>query len=178
MIHFVSQLSSWFVPVLIICILILAIRNKVDAYSEFVEGGKEGITLAFELIPFILGMLVAITILRSSGALDAFITLCTPLFEMIGIPPEVVPLAFIRPISGTASLSMLAQITQDYGADSFIGRVAATMQGSTDTTFYILTVYFGAVNITKIRYAWKVGLLADIVGIIISIVIVQIIFGR
>lgn len=169
-------IGSWFIPIFIITIISIAAYKRVDAFDLFVTGGKEGIQLSFQLLPFILGMLVAITVLRSSGALEAFISLITPLLIYLHIPAEIVPLAFLRPISGTASLTLLIDLTETYGADSMIGRIAATMQGSTDTTFYILTVYFGAVGISKIRYAWKVGLLADAVGIIVSIIIVTLIF--
>jgi len=122
-------------------------------------------------------MIVSISIFRSSGALDAFIDFIAPVLSMLGFPKEVAPLAFIRPISGTAALSMTAEIINEYGPDSFIGRLASTMQGSTDTTLYILTVYFGAVNVYRMRYALKVGLLTDLIGIIASIIIVTLVFG-
>jgi len=174
---FITVFSVWAIPCFIMFILVVATIKKVPAYELFVEGGKEGIQLAISLLPFLLGMLVAITILRSSGALEAFIQLITPLLIKIGVPPEIVPLALIRPISGTAALSMTAELTKTYGADSFIGRLAATIQGSTDTTLYVLTIYFGAVGISKIRYGLKVGLLANLMGIIAAIVIVKIVFG-
>ena len=125
---------------------------------------------------FLLGMIVAISILRSSGAIDAFVQLLSPLLVWLGIPPEIVPLALVRPISGTAALGVMTELTQTYGPDSLIGRLAATMQGSTDTTLYILTVYFGAVGIKRMRYALKVGLLADLMGLIAAIAIVHIVF--
>ncbi len=173
----ITAFSIWAIPSFILFILVIATIKKVPAYELFVEGGKEGIQLAISLLPFLLGMLVAITILRSSGALNAFIHLLTPLLFKIGVPPEIIPLALIRPISGTAALSMTAELTKIYGADSFIGRLAATMQGSTDTTLYILTIYFGAIGVSKIKYGLKVGLLSDLVGIIASIIIVKIVFG-
>lgn len=173
----VTLMSTWILPVFILIILLVAVKKRIPAYELFVEGGKEGITMAFSILPFLLGMFVAITILRSSGALDAFIELISPLLMLIGIPPEIVPLGIIRPISGTAALSLTAELTQNYGPDSFIGRLAATMQGSTDTTLYVLTVYFGAVGVTRMRYALKVGLLTDLVGIMASILITRMIFG-
>src|SRR5699024_10400723 len=150
--------------------------KRVPAYEMFVEGGKEGINIAISLLPFLVGMIVAINILRSSGALDAFILFISPLLNWLGIPAEIVPLALIRPISGTAALSVTTELIQNYGPDSFIGRLASTMQGSTDTTLYIITIYFGAVGIKRIRYALKVGLLADLLGIMASIIIVSIVF--
>jgi spore maturation protein B len=174
---YITLVSTWFIPCFILIVLLTATIRKLPTYELFVEGGKEGIDMAFTLLPFLLGMIVAISILRSSGALEAFIDLITPLLIFLGIPPEIVPLAIVRPISGTAALGMMSELTQNHGPDSLIGRLAATMQGSTDTTLYILTVYFGAVGIKKMRYALKVGLLSDLVGIIAAIFIVKMIFG-
>src|SRR5690625_711193 len=133
--------------------------------------------MAFSLLPFLVGMIVAIAILRSSGALEAFIGLISPVLVFVGIPPEIIPLAIVRPISGTAALGMTTELVDNHGPDSFIGRLASTMQGSTDTTLYIITIYFGAVGIKKMGYALKVGLLADLIGILASIIIVTIVFG-
>jgi len=122
-------------------------------------------------------MFVAITVLRSSGLLDFVIGLIYPLLTLLHIPAEIVPLAMIRPISGTASLAIMTDLIKEHGPDSIIGLIASTMQGSTDTTFYVLTLYFGAVGITRIKYALKVGLLADLVGILTAIFIVKWVFG-
>lgn len=173
----ITVVSTWLIPCFILFVLIVATWQKIPVYELFVEGGKEGIKMAFSLLPFLVGMIVSISILRSSGALDAFIHLISPVLTFIGMPPDVLPLALIRPISGTAALGMTAELIETHGPDSFIGRLASTMQGSTDTTLYILTIYFGAVGIRKMRYALKVGLLADLVGIIVSIIIVSLIFG-
>ncbi len=175
--EFFTAFSSWIIPCFILLILLTATYKRLPTYELFVEGGKEGIQMAFSLLPFLLGMIVSISILRSSGALEAFIELITPVLLIFGIPPEIVPLALIRPLSGTAALGMTTELTQTYGPDSFIGRLAATMQGSTDTTLYILTIYFGAVGIKRMRYALKVGLLSDLVGITAAIIIVKLIFG-
>src|SRR5699024_6800641 len=117
------------------------------AYEHFVEGGKEGVQMAFSLLPFLVGMIVSIGILRASGALEAFVELISPGLEAIGIPPDIVPLAIVRPISGTLALGMTTEMIGTHGPDSFLGKLASTMQGSTDTTLYILTIYFGAVGI-------------------------------
>ncbi|MBD1378664.1 spore maturation protein [Metabacillus arenae] len=172
----ISLISLWLIPVMIIFILLYATFKKVSTYEAFVEGGKEGIQISFSILPFLVGMLVAITVFRASGALEYFMGLLTPALTLIGFPPEVFPLAFIRPISGTAALGMTTDLVASYGPDSFIGRLASVMQGSTDTTLYVLTVYFGAVGIKKMGDALKVGLLADLVGIIASIVIVTLLF--
>ncbi|RLQ95049.1 spore maturation protein [Falsibacillus albus] len=168
----ISFISLWIIPALIGFILIYSTWKKVPAYESFVDGGKEGIKIAFSIIPFLVGMLVAITVFRASGALDYTVDLMKPLLEKIGVPAEIVPLALIRPISGTAALGMMSDILSVHGPESYIGRLASVLQGSTDTTFYVLTVYFGAVGIKKMGDALKVGLLADLVGIIAAIVIV------
>lgn len=172
----ITLISLWLIPITIGFILIYGTIKKVPTYEAFVEGGKEGIQIAFSIIPYLVGMLVAITVFRASGALEFFLTLLKPFLNMIGVPAEIVPLAIIRPISGTAALGMTTDLIAAHGPDSFIGRLASTMQGSTDTTLYILTVYFGAVGIKKMGDALKVGLLADLIGIIASIVIVSLVF--
>ncbi len=172
-----STISLWFIPVIIGFVLIYGTLKKVPTYESFVVGGKEGITIAFSIIPYLVGMLVSISIFRASGAMEAFTNLIQPFFLMIGVPVEIVPLSLIRPISGTAALGMTSDLIATYGPDSFIGRLAAVLQGSTDTTFYVLTVYFGAVGIKKMGDALKIGLLADVFGIIVAIVIVSVVFG-
>ncbi|MFZ3577070.1 spore maturation protein [Virgibacillus sp. DJP39] len=174
---FITTISSWIIPCFILIVLLTATYKRIPTYETFVEGGKEGVKLAFSLLPFLVGMIVSIAILQASGAMTAFISLLEPLLTFVGVPPEIIPLALVRPISGTAALGMTTDLIDTFGPDSFIGRLASTMQGSTDTTLYILTVYFGAVGIKRMRYALKVGLLADLIGIIASIVIVTIVFG-
>jgi len=173
----IGVISLWIIPVIIGFILIYGTIKKVPTYEAFVEGGKEGINISFSIIPYLVGMLVAISVFRASGALEFLMDFMKPALEVLNIPAEIVPLAFIRPISGTAALGLTSDIIATYGPDSFIGMLAATMQGSTDTTLYVLTVYFGAVGIRKMGDALKVGLLADLVGIIAAIVIVTIMFS-
>jgi spore maturation protein B len=173
----IEMISLWLIPVIIGFILVYGTMKRIPTYESFVEGGKEGIQIAFSIIPYLIGMMVAIAIFRASGALEFFVGLMRPMLEALGVPAEIVPLAAIRPISGTAALGMTTDLIATHGPDSFIGRLASTMQGSTDTTFYILTVYFGAVGIKKMGDAVKVGLLADLVGIIASIIVVTIVFG-
>lgn len=173
----ISVVSLWLIPILIGSILVYGTLKQVPTYESFVEGGKEGIKIAVAIIPYLVGMLVAITVFRASGALDFLMEQIGPWLRTIGIPAEIVPLAIIRPISGTAALGMTSDLIATYGPDSFVGRLAAVLQGSTDTTFYVLTVYFGAVGIKKMGDALKVGLWADLVGIIIAITVVVFIFG-
>jgi len=173
----ISLISLWFIPVLIGFILLYGTLKKVPTYETFVEGGKEGIKMAVSIIPFLVGMMVAISIFRASGALDFMVDFIRPGLEKVGIPADIIPLAIIRPISGNAALGMTSDLIATHGPDSFIGRLASTLQGSTDTTFYVLTVYFGAVGIKKMGDALKVGLLADIAGFIAAIVVVTIMFA-
>lgn len=175
--EFISAFSFWFIPLLIVFILLYGTWKKVPTYEVFVDGGKEGIKISFSIIPFLVGMIVAISIFRASGALEFFLSIVRPLLEWLGIPVEIVPLAILRPISGNAALGITADLIATYGPDSLIGRLASVMQGSTDTTLYVLTVYFGAVGIKKMGDALKIGLLADAVAIVASILIVTIIFG-
>ncbi|MEH7387897.1 spore maturation protein [Bacillus sp. JJ1521] len=175
--NIISTLSLWLIPVIIGFVLLYGTAKRVPTYEVFVEGGKEGIKIAFSIMPFLIGMLVAISIFRASGAMEFLINLIRPALEFVGFPAEIVPLALIRTMSGTAALGMTSDLIATYGPDSFIGRLASIMQGSTDTTLYVITVYFGAVGIKKMGDALKVGLLADIFGIIVSIVVVTFIFG-
>ncbi|MBM7621304.1 spore maturation protein [Sutcliffiella sp. NPDC057660] len=173
----ISLISLWLIPFLIGFILLYGTFKKVPTYETFVEGGKEGIKIAISIIPFLVGMLVAISIFRASGALDFLVEFLRPAMSAIGVPAEIVPLAIIRPISGTAALGMTTDMIATFGPDSFMGRLASVLQGSTDTTLYVLTVYFGAVGIKKMGDALKVGLLADVVGIVVSILVVTFFFG-
>ncbi|HEY4552536.1 MAG TPA: spore maturation protein [Bacillaceae bacterium] len=173
----ISVISLWIIPLIIGLILIYSTWKKVPAYESFVEGGKEGIKIAVSIIPFLVGMLVAITVFRTSGALEFFMQLLRPLLDIMGVPAEIVPLALIRPISGTAALGLMSDIIAVHGPDSLLGRMASVLQGSTDTTFYVLTVYFGAVGIRKMGDALKVGLLADLIGIGAAIIIVTWMFS-
>lgn len=173
----ISAVSIWLIPLIIGFILLYGTFKRIPTYEAFVEGGKEGIEISFSIIPYLVGMLVAVSVFRASGALDFFMDMLKPIFRTIHVPTEIVPLALIRPISGTASLGIMSDLISIYGADSLIGRIASTMQGSTDTTLYVITVYFGAVGIKRMGDAIKVGLLADFAAIIFSVVIVTILFN-
>ncbi len=175
--NWLTVVSLWLIPMILLMILLHAAIKKVPAYDVFVEGGKDGFQLAISLIPYLVGMMVAISVFRASGAMDVLVQALTPLFAFFGVPADIVPLAFIRPISGAGALGMMSDLIATHGPDSFIGRLASTMQGSTDTTLYVLTVYFGAAGIKYIGDALKVGLLADLVGMVAAIVIVTLIFG-
>ncbi|WP_335869772.1 spore maturation protein [Bacillus sp. 2205SS5-2] len=173
----ITLLSIWIIPMLIGFIMLYGTLKRVPTYESFVEGGKDGIKIALSIIPYLVGMLVAITVFRASGALEFIIEALKPALLSLGIPPDIVPLAIIRPISGTAALGMTSDIIAVHGPDSFLGRLASTVQGSTDTTFYVLTVYFGAVGVKKMGDALKVGLLADLAGFIAALIVVTLLFS-
>lgn len=177
MFQLLTVLSTWAIPVAIAGILTAGLWKKVPIYETFIDGAKDGFDVAISIIPHLVGMLVAVEVFRDSGALSALIGLIAPLLHLLHFPEEVVPLALLRPISGAGSTAVMTNIFTQYGPDSFLGKLASVMQGSTDTTLYILTVYFGSVGIRKYRYALTVGLLADLAGIIASLVIVHLLFG-
>lgn len=177
MFDIISTISVWAIPALIFIILVYGLAKGIPVYETFVDGAKDGFNMAISLIPHLVGMMVAVSIFRSSGALDYFLAAISPLLSILHVPSEVVPLALIRPISGAGALAITTDIIEQFGPDSFLGRMASTMQGSTDTTLYIITVYFGAIGVRKIGYALKVGLLADLVGLSAAIFIVTLVFG-
>lgn len=176
MAQIITVISLWIIPGLLGLILVLAMWNRVPVFETFVDGGKDGFTTAVQIIPHLVGMMVAISIFRESGALLIITRFFEPLFSLINFPIEVFPLAILRPVTGTGALGVTTDLIATYGPDSFIGRLASTMQGSTDTTLYIFTVYFGAVGIKKAGYAIKVGLFADLIGVIASVIIVSFYF--
>jgi spore maturation protein B len=173
----VSLLSTWAIPIMIVFIPLYAAYRKIPVYESFVEGAKDGFDTAIKIIPHLVGMMVAISVFRASGAMDMLIGWMRPLFERIGVPTEVLPLAILRPITGAGSLAFTADLIEQFGPDSMVGRIASTVQGSTDTTLYVITVYFGAIGIRKAGYALKVGLISDLVGFIASIFICFLVFG-
>jgi spore maturation protein B len=173
----ISLLSLWAIPMIIAWIPLYGLFRRVPIYESFTEGAKEGFGTAISIIPHLVAMMVAISIFRESGALEWMIMGLAPVLSWFGMPGEVLPLALLRPITGTGALAVTTDLIEHFGPDSFIGRLASTMQGSTDTTLYVLTVYFGAVGIRKTRYALKVGLFADFVGVVASLFICYLIFG-
>ncbi|MFD2704386.1 spore maturation protein [Salibacterium lacus] len=171
-----NTVSIWVVPMLLFAVILHAAVKRVPAYDAFVEGGKDGFQMAVSLIPYLVGMLTAVSVFRASGAMDLVIQAIAPVLALAGIPADIAPLAMIRPISGTGALGMMSSLFDEYGPDSFIGRLASTMQGSTDTTLYVITIYFGAAGVKHIGDALKVGLAADAAGVAASVFIVSVIF--
>ncbi|MEL1136452.1 spore maturation protein [Desulfitobacterium sp. THU1] len=173
---FIAEISRWAIPCLLLIIPLAAYFRKVPVYESFVTGAEEGFRTAIRILPFLVGMLVSIRIFVDSGALEILARLLQPVFIFFGLDTEltaIIPLAVMRPLSGSGALGVATQLINQYGPDSFIGRLASTLQGSTDTTFFVLTVYFGSVGIKKYRYALKLGLLADLTGLVASLWIVH-----
>lgn len=157
-------------------IIIYGYIKKVDIYDTFIEGVKESFSMVGNLFPTFLAMILAVNLFINSGVLNYVLSLLSPIFSRLNVPIEVLPLAIIRPISGSASLAYLNNIYAKFGPDSFIGFLGSVMQGCTDTTFYVISLYFGSIGIKKIRYSMFAGLMADLIGIIASIIIVNMIF--
>lgn len=170
--------STLAIPLLIILFVGYGAIKKVRIYEVFVEGAKEGFTIAVKIIPYLVAMLVAIGIFRAGGAMDWLVYVLHPITNFIGMPAEALPMALMRPLSGSGSLGIMAEIMSVHGPDSLIGIMVSTFYGSTETTFYVLAVYFGAVNIRKIRHALSAGLIADIAGILAAVFIVRLLFGH
>ena len=157
-------MSEYLVPLLLLGVSAFALRQRVQVYEALLAGAAGGLRLLATLAPCLIVLLTAVSMLRASGAMDAAARLCAPVFLRLGIPPETAPLICIRPISGSAALAVGAELMDTYGVDSLVGRTAAVMLGSTETTFYTISVYFGAAKIQKTRYAVPAALIADAVG--------------
>lgn len=164
------------IPGIVFLIVFYGFYKKIDVYEAFISGVKEGLLMALKIFPTMFAMVISIDVLIKSNALNALITLIEPICFRLSIPKEILPLAFIRPISGSSSLVLMSDLLKTYGPDSFIGRVASLIQGSTDTTIYIIGLYFSSIGIKKIKYSLIVGLLADLFAIILSILVVSYFF--
>ena len=173
-IGFISVIA---IPLLILFIVIYGAIKKVKIYEVFVEGAKEGFNIGVRIIPYLVAMLVAIGIFRASGAMDILSMILSPVTSLIGMPAETIPVALMRPLSGNGTLGVMSEIFKTYGPDSLIGRMVSVMMGSGETTFYVLAVYFGAVNVAKTRHAVPAGIIADIVGILASVWLTKLIFS-
>lgn len=173
----VEIVSTIAIPLLIFLFVGFGVYKKVKIYEQFIEGAKKGFNIAVRIIPYLVAILVAIGIFRAGGAMDLLIKGLEPITNLIGMPAEALPMALMRPLSGSGSLGVMTEIISVHGPDSFIGILVSTFFGSTETTFYVLAVYFGAVNIKKTRHAVAAGLLADVAGILGALFIVKLLFG-
>ncbi len=174
--NIVGAVSLWAIPFVLVSIPLYGALKRVKVYESFVEGAKGGFQMAIRIIPYLVAILVAVGMLRGAGAIDMLARGLDPVLRRIGFPVEILPLAIMRPLSGSGSMGIVTELIKAHGPDSFISRLAASAYGSTETTFYVLAVYFGAVGIKKARHAVISGLVADIAGLIAAIVICRFVF--
>lgn len=165
------------IPFIFIAVIVYGYLNRVDVYDTFIGGAKDGIQVVFDILPTLIGLMAAVSVLRASGTLDIISKSIEPLAKFINFPSEAIPLSIMKPISSSAATGLFIDILKKYGADSFIGRYAAVMLGSTETIFYTMSVYFMSVNIKNTRYTLKGALLANIAGIIAALYICRLFFG-
>ena len=166
-------MTDYIVPILLLTASLLALRKQESSYELLLDGASDGLRLLVSLVPTLILLLTAVTMLRASGAMEAISDFLSPAFQFVGIPPETAMLVLIRPISGSAALAVGADLMARYGVDSLVGRTAAVMLGSTETTFYTISVYFGAAGIKKTRYTLPAALFADFVGFFMASVTVR-----
>lgn len=171
MTEMMEWLSKAAIPVLIVAILFLGAWKKVPVFDTFLEGAKEGLTTTIRILPVLVGIMLGIEVLKASGALDMLVGLLQPIAALFGLPKEILPMAILRPISGSASLALLSQQLKEYGADSFLGKTLSVMMGSTETIFYTIAVYFGAIGVKKTRFTVWVALISGLSGLIASVII-------
>jgi spore maturation protein B len=173
---FLGTVSTWAIPFFLVTVPLYGACRKVKVYESFVEGAKGGIQTAVRIIPYLVAMLVAVGMLRAAGAVDMLAEALTPILNLLRFPVEILPLAIMRPLSGSGSMGIVTELISTHGPDSFIGRLAASAYGSTETTFYVLAVYFGAVGIRKTRHAVIAGLTADMVSLAAAIIVCRLAF--
>lgn len=161
------------IPIFILFVVFYGYVKKIDVYTSFLDGAKEGMKIVYNIFPAVLAMVFAVNIFLDSNILPF---LLNPITKILNLPTEILPMAFLRPISGTASLSIMTKIFEIYGPDTYPGRLASVLQGCTDTTIYVIALYYSSVKITKSRYTVIVGLLADLVGLIMAFVLTRIFF--
>ncbi|OQB16107.1 MAG: Spore maturation protein B [Firmicutes bacterium ADurb.Bin193] len=171
-----GYISAAIVPLMFFGIILFGFIKRVKIFESFVLGAKDGLETSFRILPSLVALLTAITMFRASGALGIMTDFLSPVLELVRFPKELAPLAFMRPISGSGSLAIVKDILSNYGPDSFQGRVASIMMGSTETTFYTLAIYFGCVNVKDTRYTVKAALLADLVAMLTSVYITRLFF--
>jgi spore maturation protein B len=173
----IGLLSVFVVPLILVGFPLVGLYKRVPVYESFVEGAKEGFQVAVRIIPYLVAILFAIAMFRASGAMDFLARALAPVLGLIGFPAEVLPMAIIRPLTGSGSAGIVVDMIKQYGEDSILVKMAAVMFGSTETTFYVIAVYFGAVSIKKTRHAVPVGLIADGSAMIIAVWVVRLLFG-
>ena len=173
----VDMISLYTLPVIILAILLCAVFKKIPVYETFIEGAKDGIKVCGNIIPYLVAIIVAISMLRASGFLEFLASHCSAILTAIHLPSDVLPLTIVRSLSGSASLGVFTDIIQNNDVNSYTAKLSAIMLGSSETTFYVLAVYFGSVGIKKFRYAIFTGLFADLMGIAFAILVANFFFG-
>ena len=171
------NLSALILPLLLSALALYGTGRRVNVYAALTHGAEEGLTVLLHIIPALVALLTAVSMLRASGAMELLSRLCAPLFELLGIPPETAPLMLLRPISGSGAMAAASELMQSFGPDSYVGRTAAVMLGSTETTFYVVAVYFGAAGVRRTRWAVPAALCADLAGFAASALAVRLFFG-
>lgn len=170
----VNFISVMAIPMIIVIIILYGLKEKQKVFDIFIDGAKEGMGIVIELFPTLLGIFLAVGLLRSSGILDCIINFISPITNILKIPSQILPLAMLRPISGSASIGVAVDIMKQYGVDSIIGMITSTIMGSTETTFYTIAIYTACVKVKKIRFVLAAALLADLAGMVSSVIICQI----
>lgn len=171
------SVTDWIIPAVTVIVIIWGLKNGTDIFGEFTEGAKENLKICAELLPTLIALITAVGMFRASGAEELIIGALSGFFERTGFPPECFPLALIRPVSGSGALAVYESILAENGPDSFAGRAASVMLGSTETTFYTIAVYYGAVKIKKTKHTLPAALMGDLTGFIISVLTVNLFFG-
>lgn len=171
-------ISLWALPFIILLILTMGLIKRVPLYETFTQGAKEGFKVSVNIIPYLVAIMVAIAMVRASGLIDMIGAAFSPILMKFNVPVDTIPIMIVRSLSGSAALGVFSDIANNLGADSYATKLAAVMVGSSETTFYVLAVYFGAVGVSKLRYAVLVGLLADLIGIIAAVSVCSFVFLR
>ena len=166
-----NTVSLLALPLIILFVLTLGMIKKVPVYEEFIEGAKDGFKVCINIIPYLVAIIVCISMLRASGVIDSVGNLLSPVFNKLMVPIEALPVMIVRSLSGAATLGLFSDIAHNFNPDSYLTKLTAVIVGSSETTFYVLAVYFGSVGIKKIRYALLTGLLADFIGVVVSIIV-------
>lgn len=171
------NLSSLVIPLLLAAVAVVGMGRRVDVYNVLTRGAEEGLSVLLRIIPALVGLLTAVSMFRASGAMEWLSGLCAPVLKFFGVPPETTPLMLIRPVSGNGALAVASDLMAAHGPDSYVGRVAAVMLGSTETTFYTIAVYFGSAGIHRTRHTVPAALAADLTGFLASALAVRLFFG-
>ena len=167
----INLISLWAIPVILFVILTLGLVKKVPIYEEFTEGAKDGFKVAVNIIPYLVAIIVGVSMLRTSGVIDMLAQFSAPVLHKFMIPVEALPVMIVRSLSGAAALGLFSDIAHHFGPDSYAAKLCAVIVGSSETTFYVLAVYFGSVGIKKLRYAMLTGIIADIIGVVAAIIV-------